>query len=71
MNSVCLSLILFALVIAMSFGGGPGMPSCKEWCTKIYDPVCASNGENLITFSNQCEFEKFNCLNDEGNEHEI
>ncbi|CAG9802653.1 unnamed protein product [Chironomus riparius] len=64
MNSVYLSLISFALIIASSFGGGPSMPSCKLACTKEYFPLCASDGENLNTFSNECELEKFNCLND-------
>lgn len=67
MNSVYLWLISFALIIASSFGGGPSMPICDERCTREYFPICASNGEDLRTFNNQCELTKFNCLNDEGN----
>ena len=71
MNSLYLSLISFALIIASSFGGGPAMPSCKLSCTKIYFPICASDGEVLKTFNNQCELEKFNCVNNKGNKRGI
>ena len=65
------SLILFALIIASSLAGGPAMPSCQEWCTEEYTPLCASNGENLKTFGNNCELTRYNCQNNEGNENLI
>ena len=66
MNSAYLSLITFALIIAFSFGGGPAR-QCKESCTKEYLPLCASDGNDLMTFDNKCLFEKFNCVNNKGN----
>ena len=32
-------------------------------CPRIYDPICAINGVEEITFSNDCEFRKYVCLN--------
>jgi hypothetical protein len=67
MNSAYLCLISFALIIASTFGGGPSLPSCQEICTEEYTPLCASNGDDLKTFGNLCELERYNCQNNAGN----
>ncbi|KAG4072906.1 hypothetical protein HA402_006586 [Bradysia odoriphaga] len=43
---------------------GECQPVCRLGCPRIYDPRCGinSNGEEK-EFSNECEYEKYNCLN--------
>merc|ERR1711970_1570170 len=34
---------------------------CKNACPRNYDPVCVLNGEEEVTFPNECEFKKEVC----------
>ena len=34
---------------------------CKKICTLEYNPVCASNGHQLLNYGNKCAFEVANC----------
>ncbi|XP_055849392.1 enhancer of split M1 protein isoform X2 [Episyrphus balteatus] len=35
---------------------------CMKPCPMLLRPICASNGINRVTFSNDCEMEMFNCF---------
>lgn len=35
--------------------------SCRNACPRNYDPICVLNGEEEVTFPNDCEFKKEVC----------
>lgn len=40
---------------------------CYKMCTKIYQPVCISNGQYRVLASNECLMDNLNCaLGNEG-----
>lgn len=60
-----MKLIIFLsfLILAISSidAGSDSTPHCLEYCPDIWQPICVSDGENLITFGNQCEFNNYIC----------
>ncbi|PNF26773.1 hypothetical protein B7P43_G18162, partial [Cryptotermes secundus] len=51
------------LAVIMVFTGLAAAAECPTKCTKIYDPVCASDGVTTRTFSNACVLNVYNCQN--------
>ena len=35
--------------------------SCRNACPRNYDPICVLNGDEEVTFPNDCEFKKEVC----------
>ncbi|XP_037907843.1 turripeptide Ici9.2-like [Hermetia illucens] len=55
-------LLIFAFAVLSSALGGP---TCRLGCPRIYMPVCTRlDNSSFLQFPNQCEFEKFACLNE-------
>ncbi|XP_055382794.1 U-Kazal-Dg21.2-like [Condylostylus longicornis] len=53
-------LLVFSLFIALSKSIHL-KNNCLRPCPKIYDPVCAYDGENFKTFSSSCSMDLLNC----------
>lgn len=58
-------LIVFALIVVSTNAGGPTEP-CPEICPDIFTPVCANDGQEIRTFSNECYMEAYNCRSGDG-----
>lgn len=55
------SLQIFVLAI-LGFSQVYGWTlDCPKMCPAIYSPVCASDGEKYVQFSNLCRLKVFNC----------